>query len=96
MKREQLVRMEAQFMYFSQHVSRAVTAIKTAEFDLEEPEFFDWKDAMAWVTKLDACAERGCGKAAPTSETAAKAPIINDAKTVSDDDERTLSDELGF
>lgn len=95
MKREQLVRMEAQLMYFSQHVSRAVTAIKTAEFDLEEPEFFDFKAATAWVTKLDACADRG-GKPVPIREAAPPAP---EAPTVSDDDERTIYvdiEELGL
>ena len=61
----------------------------------KDPEFFDFKAATVWVTKLDACAKRG-GKPVPTRKAAPPALEEDVAKTVSDDDERTLSDELGF
>jgi hypothetical protein len=77
MTREQLVRMEAQLTYLSQRVSRAVAATKVAEFDLEEPEFFDWKTVTAWITKLDACAAQPdvrAAKPAPQSDVRAAQP----------------------
>ncbi len=105
MTHEELVRIEAQLMYFSQHVSRAVADIKEKEFDLEDPEFLDWQGAVRWVTKLDGFAKRG-GKPAPgrkatppAREPASSTPGANVAQTVcdDDDDERTLLvDELGF
>ncbi len=95
MTHEELTRLEEQLEHVQQHISRAVAALKTAEFDLEEPEFFDFKAATAWVTKLDACADRG-GKPVPIREAAPPAP---EAPTVSDDDERTIYvdiEELGL